>query len=230
MEKAAREAKARTSWTAPQAGYEAALQGFVGAVLADGAFRRELESFVALLSDAARTVSLAQVLLKLTCPGVPDIYQGTELWDLSLVDPDNRRPVDYALRHRLLGELEGLKVAAVLARADEGLPKLWLITRALALRRRRPAAFGPEGTYTPLAVEGTAADHVVAFSRGGEVAAVVPRFLLKRRGEWGDTRVVLPAGEWRNELTGEDVPGGAVPAARLFASFPVALLARREAK
>jgi (1->4)-alpha-D-glucan 1-alpha-D-glucosylmutase len=230
MEKAAREAKARTSWTAPQAAYEAALQGFVGAVLADGGFRRELEAFVARLSDAARTISLAQVLLKLTCPGVPDIYQGTELWDLSLVDPDNRRPVDYALRHRLLGELEGLKVAAVMARADEGLPKLWLITRALALRRRRPAAFGPEGTYTPLAVEGPGADHVVAFSRGGEVATVVPRLLLKRRGEWGDTRVVLPAGEWRNELTGEDVPGGAVPAARLFASFPVALLARREAK
>jgi len=184
---------------------------------------------VAHLSDAARTISLAQVLLKLTCPGVPDIYQGTELWDLSLVDPDNRRPVDYALRHRLLGELEGLKVAAVMARADEGLPKLWLITRALALRRRRPAAFGPEGAYTPLAVEGPAADHVVAFSRGGEVATVVPRFPLKRRGEWGDTRVILPAGEWRNELTGEDISGRAVPAARLFASFPVALLARREA-
>jgi (1->4)-alpha-D-glucan 1-alpha-D-glucosylmutase len=227
MEKAAREAKSRTSWTAPQAGYEAALQAFVDAVLADDRFRRELDSFVASLREAGRVCSLAQVLLKLTCPGVPDIYQGTELWDLSLVDPDNRRPVDFALRHRLLREVEGLEAEAVMARADEGLPKLWLITRALALRRHRPQAFGPQGTYLPLAVEGPASDHVVAFSRCGEVVTVVPRLLLRLGGAWGETRVALPAGEWRNELTGDEVPGGAVPAGRLFARFPVALLSRR---
>ena len=226
IEKAAREAKARTSWTAPQAGYETALQAFVEAVLADETFRRELASFVGTVRDAGRTSSLAQVLLKLTCPGVPDIYQGTELWDLSLVDPDNRRPVDFGLRHRLLGELEGLAVGAVMARADEGLPKLWLITRALALRRARPVPFGPDGAYTPLAVEGPASDHVVAFARGGEVVSVVPRFALKRRGEWGDTRVVLPAGAWRNELTGEEVTGGPAHVGRMLSSFPVALLSR----
>jgi (1->4)-alpha-D-glucan 1-alpha-D-glucosylmutase len=214
MEKAAREAKARTSWTSPQTAYEAALQGFVDAVLADETFRRELESFVATVRDAGRTSSLAQVLLKLTCPGVPDIYQGTELWDLSLVDPDNRRPVDFARRQRLLGELEGMPVARVMERADEGLPKLWVITRALALRRGRPAPFGPDGAYTPLAVEGPAADHAVAFSRG----------VLKRRGGWGDTRVLLPAGAWRNELTGEDVAGGPAPLGPMLARFPVALL------
>jgi (1->4)-alpha-D-glucan 1-alpha-D-glucosylmutase len=227
MEKAAREAKARTSWTAPQAAYEEALQGFVDAVLADDTFRRELESFVATVRDAGRTSSLGQVLLKLTCPGVPDVYQGTELWDLSLVDPDNRRPVDFALRHRLQGELEGMPAAAVMARADEGLPKLWLITRALALRRARPKPFGPEGAYEPLAAEGPAADHVVAFTRGDEIVTVVPRFVLKRRGEWGDTRVVLPAGAWGHELTGEEVPGGPTPLSRLLAKFPVALLSRR---
>jgi (1->4)-alpha-D-glucan 1-alpha-D-glucosylmutase len=228
VEKAAREAKARTSWTAPQAAYEAALQGFVDAVLADETFPRELESFVAGVRDAGRTSSLAQVLLKLTCPGVPDTYQGTELWDRSLVDPDNRRPVDFARRHRLLGELEGMPVATVMERGDEGLPKLWVITRALALRRGRPAPFGPDGAYTPLAVEGPAADHAVAFSRGGEVVTVVPRLLLKRRGEWGDTRVVLPAGAWRNELTGEDVTGGPAPVGPMLAKFPVALLSRRD--
>ncbi len=228
MEKAAREARARTSWTAPQAAYESALQAFVDAVLADEVFRREMEAFVASLLEAGRASSLAQVLLKLTCPGVPDIYQGTELWDLSLVDPDNRRPVDYALRRRLLAELEGLGVEAVMARADEGVPKLWLITRALALRRRRPQPFGPQGPYVPIEAQGAAADHVVAFSRGGEVVTVVPRLVLKLRGEWRDTRITLPAGAWRNELTGDDVAGGDVAVGRLLSRFPVALLARGE--
>ena len=228
MEKAAREAKSRTSWTAPQTPYEAALQAFVEAVLADEEFRRELDGFVAALREAGQVVSLAQVLLKLTCPGVPDVYQGTELWDLSLVDPDNRRPVDFALRQRLLRELEGMRVDAVTARTDEGLPKLWLITRALGLRRRRPQPFSPHGTYVPIEAQGPAADHVLAFSRGGEVVTVVPRLLLRLGGQWRDTRVPLPEGTWRNELTDEDVPGGAVPAARLFARFPVALLSRRE--
>ena len=180
------------------------------------------------MRDAGRTYSLGQVLLKLTCPGVPDIYQGTELWDLSLVDPDNRRPVDFALRRRLLGELEGLPVAKVMARADEGMPKLWLITRALAVRRARSKAFGPDGAYEPLAVEGPASDHVVAFVRGGEVVTVVPRFVLKRGGELGDTRVLLPAGAWRNELTGEEVAGGPAAVGRMLAAFPVALLSRTD--
>jgi (1->4)-alpha-D-glucan 1-alpha-D-glucosylmutase len=226
MEKAAREAKSRTSWTAPDAAYETALQAFVDGVLGDEAFRREMDGFVATLREAARVSSLAQVLLKMTCPGVPDLYQGTELWDLSLVDPDNRRPVDFALRRRLLAELEGLSAEAVMARADEGLPKLWLVTRALALRRARPAAFGPHGDYVPLPATGHAAGHVVAFVRGGEVVTAVPRLVLRARGEWGDTRLALPDGTWRHELTGEDFPGGPTLPARLFARFPVALLTR----
>jgi (1->4)-alpha-D-glucan 1-alpha-D-glucosylmutase len=228
MEKAAREAKSRTSWTAPNADYESALQGFLDAVTADERFRREIEAFVGTLLEAGRVSSLAQVLLKMTAPGVPDIYQGTELWDLSLVDPDNRRPVDYALRKRLLGELEGMSPEAILARGDEGLPKLWVTTRSLGLRRERPQAFGREGAYTPLAVEGRAADHVVAFSRGGEVVTVVPRLVLKLRGEWADTRVMLPEGSWRNELTGETVTGGAASPGKLFAKFPVGLLSRQQ--
>jgi (1->4)-alpha-D-glucan 1-alpha-D-glucosylmutase len=228
MLKAAREAKSRTSWTATQERYEAALQAFLEAVLGDAAFRRELESFVGTVREAGRAGSLAQVLLKLTCPGVPDIYQGTELWDLSLVDPDNRRPVDYTLRDRLLRELEGATVETVMARADEGLPKLFLITRALALRNRRPQAFGPHGAYEPLSVEGRAAGYVVAFSRGGDAVTAVPRLTLRVRGEWGDTRVSLPEGAWHNELTGEDVAGGSATVGRLFARFPVALLSRRE--
>ncbi|HEV7502547.1 MAG TPA: malto-oligosyltrehalose synthase, partial [Vicinamibacteria bacterium] len=162
MEKAAREAKSRTSWTSPDAAYESGLQAFVDGVMSDEAFRREMDAFVATLLGPGRTSSLAQVLLKMTSSGVPDIYQGTELWDSSLVDPDNRRPVDFALRQRLLGEMEGLSVESVMARTGEGLPKLWLITRALRLRRERPQAFGPQGEYVPLEVSGAAAEHVVA--------------------------------------------------------------------
>jgi (1->4)-alpha-D-glucan 1-alpha-D-glucosylmutase len=224
MEKAAREAKSRTSWTSPDAAYESLLQAFVDGVMSDEAFRREMDAFVSTLLEPGRTSSLAQVLLKMTSSGVPDLYQGTELWDSSLVDPDNRRPVDFALRQRLLGEMEGLSVESVMARTDEGLPKLWLITRALRLRRARPRAFGPQGEYVPLATSGAAADHVVAFSRGGEVVTVVPRLQLRLRGDWADTRLTLPDGVWRHELTGEDFPGGATAPGPLFARFPVALL------
>ncbi|MFL6196180.1 MAG: malto-oligosyltrehalose synthase, partial [Thermoanaerobaculia bacterium] len=154
MEKAAREAKARTAWTRTDAGYEVALRGFVADVLADAEFVADLEGFVAPLVEPGRINSLAQTLLKLAAPGVPDFYQGTEVWDLSLVDPDNRRPVDYELRRRLLAELKGMTPEEILARMDDGLPKLWLIQQGLHLRRRRPGAFGTDADYRPLRAQG----------------------------------------------------------------------------
>ncbi len=232
MEKAAREAKAHTSWTRTNSEYEEALRAFVHGVLDDPGFVADLEAFVAPLVEPGRINSLAQTLLKIASPGVPDFYQGSELWDLSLVDPDNRRPVDYGLRHRLLAELKegdgkkGMPPEAILARADEGLPKLWLTHQGLQLRRRRPEAFGPEGDYEPLPVAGERADHAVAFARGGEVAVVVPRLPLRLGGDWRGTTVELPPGSWRDELTGEEVAGGERPVAELLARFPVALLAR----
>lgn len=227
MEKAAREAKAQTSWTRVNAEYEEALKRFIQDILEDRDFVSDLEGFVDPLVEPGRINSLAQALLKMTAPGVPDFYQGTELWDLSLVDPDNRRPVDYELRRRLLDELgKGLSPQEVLARMDDGLPKLWLIRQGLRLRRRRPGALGPESTYEPLQVSGEKADHAVAFLRGGEVAAVVPRLVLKLGGNWGDTVLDLPEGRWRNELTGEEVAGGRIGLGELLARFPVALLAR----
>src|SRR5207302_4319621 len=125
-------------------------------------------------------------LLKLTLPGVADLYQGTELWDLSLVDPDNRRPVDYDRRRAMLRELDDMSPADAWARRADGYPKL-LLTRD-ALRAR------PEGDYRPLAVTGAAADHVVAFTRGERVSVVVPRLPLRleREGGWRDTTVDLP--------------------------------------
>ena len=225
MEKAAREAKAHTSWTRQNPEYEEALRAYVTAVLEDEDFVADLEAFVAPLIEPGRINSLVQTLLKIAAPGVPDFYQGTEIWDLSLVDPDNRRPVDYELRRRLLGELKGgMAPEEILARMDEGLPKLWVIHQGLQLRRQRPGAFA--GEYEPLRFSGPRAEHGVAFARGGEVAVVVPRLPLRLGGDWQGATLELPAGRWRNELTGEEVAGGTRPMAELLARFPVALLAR----
>jgi (1->4)-alpha-D-glucan 1-alpha-D-glucosylmutase len=227
MEKATREAKAHTSWTRANPEYEEALRAFVESVLGDPGFVADLEAFVAPLVEPGRINSLAQTLLKLASPGVPDFYQGSELWDLSLVDPDNRRPVDYEVRRGLLAELKkGITSEAILARMDEGLPKLWLVHQGLQLRRRLPDAFGASGSYEPLHVSGARAEHAVAFARGGEVAVVVPRLPLKLGGDWQGTTVALPSGSWRDELTGEEVTGGERPVKDLLARFPVALLAR----
>jgi (1->4)-alpha-D-glucan 1-alpha-D-glucosylmutase len=227
MAKATREAKAHTSWTSPNEAYDAALRDFVEGAMADLTFTVDAEAFVAPLIAAGRVNSLAQTLLKLTAPGIPDIYQGTELWDLSLVDPDNRRPVDYALRQRLLAALDRATPAEIMARIDEGLPKLWVIRQSLQLRRRRPALFGPEGAYRPLAATGDRSGHVVAFTRGEGILTVVPRLMMRLEESWLDTTLELPPGRWRNELTG-DVAQGLVRIADLLAPFPVALLSRVE--
>ena len=228
MEKAIREAKVHTSWTHTNADYEEAVRGFVTDVLADPEFTADLAAFVAPLVQAGRVNALAQTLLKLTAPGVPDLYQGTEVWNLSLVDPDNRRPVDYDLRRRLLREVEGATPEQVWARVDEGLPKLWLIRQVLALRRRQPELFGPQGDYQPLLAKGERAAHVVAFARGSGVVTVVPRLVLGLNGEWGSTTLKMPDGAWRNALTGDDVDGHVTRMADVLARFPVALLTRRE--
>jgi (1->4)-alpha-D-glucan 1-alpha-D-glucosylmutase len=226
MEKAIREAKVHTSWTDMNADYEEAVRGFVSDVLADPGFSADLAAFVAPLVQPGRVNALAQTLLKLTAPGVPDLYQGTEVWNLSLVDPDNRRPVDYDLRRRLLRALDDTTPEQIWARIDEGLPKLWLIRQTLALRRRQPERFGPQGDSQPLLAKGTRAAHVVAFTRGNAVVTVVPRLVLGLNGDWGDSTLELPAGAWRNELTGDAVDGTVVPMVDLLARFPVALLAR----
>ncbi len=202
MEKASREARQHTSWTEPNPEYDATLKEFVIGALEDETFTDDLEAFVSRLLEAGQINSLAQTLLKLTAPGVPDVYQGAELWDLSLVDPDNRRPVDFATRRKLLGELAsgsglnistgvegevaetnaGLTATQVWRRRNEGLPKLWVIEKTLGLRKRRPEWFGVDSSYTPLQAQGQAAGHVVAFARAGRVVTVVPRLTMRLRG------------------------------------------------
>jgi (1->4)-alpha-D-glucan 1-alpha-D-glucosylmutase len=226
LTKAMREAKVHTSWAAPNEAYEAAVQAFAAAILADPAFCADLAAFLRPIVRAARLSSLSQTLVKITAPGVPDFYQGTELWDVSLVDPDNRRAVDYDARRRLLAETAGLGPGAVLERMDDGAPKLWLIRRALDVRRERPSLFGPGADYRPLEAQGPRATNVLAFVRGGGAVTVAPRLLLGLGDppDWRDTQLELPPGAWRNALTGARVAGGMAEVAALVGDFPVALL------
>jgi (1->4)-alpha-D-glucan 1-alpha-D-glucosylmutase len=229
LEKASREAKAHTSWTDPDPAYDAALRSFVEATLADPQFTGEVEAFVAPLVHPARVSSLAQTLIKLTAPGIPDIYRGSELWDLNLVDPDNRRPVDFDQRRRLLAQLDAATPESVLARMDEGLPKLWVIQRALARRRQRPELFGPSAGYRPLPARGRKARHVVAFARGEGALTVAPRLVLGLDGDWADTSLDLPPGRWRDEFSGREFFDGQATLPDLLSRFPVALLSQQDA-
>jgi (1->4)-alpha-D-glucan 1-alpha-D-glucosylmutase len=223
--KATREAKTQTSWTIPNEGYENALKAFVAGVLQDREFIGDLLEFVEPLIGPGRINSLSQVLLKLTAPGVPDIYQGNELWDLSLVDPDNRRPVDYRVRRKLLDDLnQRATPEEIIRRTEEGLPKLWVTHQALQLRKRQPAWFGVEGTYRPIEAEGSKADHVVAFARGEGSITIAVRLPIKLGGVWESTSIEIPEGSWKNLLTGETVEGGRVSLAEILGRFPVGLL------
>ena len=177
-----------------------------------------------------RANSLAQTLLKCVAPGVPDLYQGAELWDHSLVDPDNRRPVDYPERRRLLGvmlsETREQFIAGMAEHFEDGSPKLWVLHQALCLRKEQPESFGPEAAYEPLAAVGARSEHVVAFSRGGNVLAVVQRFSHKLNDAWAGTVLTLPEGRWIDRLSGHSFHGGAVKVATLLSALPVALLVR----
>src|ERR1022692_3940164 len=184
LTKAAREAKTHTSWTDPQPDYDCALDAFVAAVLADDDFIADLEAFLAehLIVERGRVISLAQVALLLTCPGIPDLYQGTEVWEESLVDPDNRRLVDYAARRRLLAALTDATPEAALARAADGGPKLWLIHRLLRHRREHPGCYDRRSGYQPLDLHGPAAGQAVAYTRSGGLAVLTPRLSGPRDG------------------------------------------------
>ncbi|MDQ3780595.1 MAG: malto-oligosyltrehalose synthase [Chloroflexota bacterium] len=260
MEKVTREAQVETTWTNPNDEYESAVRRFVEAILdpkTGGPFLAEAISLRQIVAHLGAINALTQQVLKLTAPGVPDIYQGTELWDLSLVDPDNRRPVDFALRARTLRALRRRQVgprltAELLKEKTDGRIKLFVTQCALAYRQERPHLFR-EGSYLPLAATGgpgeMAATHIVAFARRGEepadeVIVVVPRLigglcpdaasLPLGSNVWGDATLAVPdaapGSAYRNIFTGEEIsldeaPSG-LPLAEVFATFPVAILAR----
>jgi (1->4)-alpha-D-glucan 1-alpha-D-glucosylmutase len=228
MEKAAHEAKQHTFSPGGNAEYDKALHEFVTAPLADAKFTADVESFVEPLVRLGCINSLAMTLLKLTAPGVPDLYQGTDTWEFSLVDPDNRRPVDFESRRKLLSVAENLSADEAWKEWKSGLPKLWLIRRVLDLRARKPEFFASSATYEPTAATGATADHAIVFKRGAGLITVAPRLVIGLRNKWGDTTLHLPEGNWRNELTGQSPLSGTVALAELLAGFPVALLAREE--
>jgi len=223
MEKASCEAKQHTDWDNRNTKYDEALRQFVTAVFADRGFLQDLEKFIGSIQEAAQTNSLAQTLVKLTAPGVPDIYQGNELWDFSLVDPDNRRPVDFAVREKLLAEGKKLSAGGAWKRREEGLPKLWLIQKVLRFRKTHEDVF--RSSYTPLLARGEGANRILAFMRDENTITVVPRFQIQSKRQSADTRLTLPPGEWRSEFTGEQFRKE-IAVGSLFKQFPVAFLTK----
>jgi (1->4)-alpha-D-glucan 1-alpha-D-glucosylmutase len=235
MLKAMREAKVRTNWTDPNKDREEAIKNFIAAILDESRSKQFLEDFRAFhrkISDVGIVNSLAQSLIKLAAPGIPDTYQGTEAWDFSLVDPDNRRPVDFALRRRLADE--ALTAHAAYQR-DRQSPAVKLAVHRAVLRCRSqyPDLF-VEGKYLPLKSSGSNAAHLFAFARthNRHIAVVaVPRLSLKHAGDWTDTEILLPAmaegRSFTNLFTANRLPaarGARYPAAEVFADFPIALL------
>jgi len=222
--KAAREAKEHTSWLAPAERFERAVDEFLERLYADADFVVELDRFAGELTAPGRRNSLAMQLLALASPGVPDLYQGAELWQASLVDPDNRRPVDFALRQRLVAALPRTGAGDPERREDPGLAKLWLVQRALRLRRLLPERFDARSRYAPLQARGPAAASVLAFARRGIVCAV-PRLCFGAPRDWRETVLELPEGRWRDVLGRGVVDGGERSLAELWRHFPVSLLA-----
>ena len=219
LDKAAKEAKVRTTWVDHDEEFEAAVNAWPAAVLNDPDVRADVEAFVDRIRPAGWANSLGQKIIQLAGPGVPDVYQGTELFDLSLVDPDNRRPVDFAARETLLTRLDEGWLPDV---DDTGAAKLHLVATTLRLRRDRPELFTG---YRPLSADGPAAGHALAFARAGVVAVATRLPVALARTGWQDTVLALPPGTWTDHLTRRPVPAVA-PLAELLDRYPVALLVR----
>jgi (1->4)-alpha-D-glucan 1-alpha-D-glucosylmutase len=252
MRKANREAKVRTSWTSPDDRYERAVESYIGAALENEAFVNEMAVCATQVAPAGYCNALSRLLVHLTAPGTPDIYQGDEMWNFTLVDPDNRRPVDFATRRSALDRLDAMvqggdALAAcgeMLREAVDGRIKMHVTRCALRLRREMPAPF-LRGTYTALSAQGEKQRHAFAFARAAEgvsILTVVTRLPLSLSDTaniptglaWGDSTIIFPHGDaphrWRCALTGltvetQKATGGAALLAReVFATLPVALL------
>jgi (1->4)-alpha-D-glucan 1-alpha-D-glucosylmutase len=223
LEKAAREAKTHSSWLAPNADYENALKEFGTSIVGHAPFVDAFRRFHKRIAFHGMLNSLAQVVLKTCAPGVPDFYQGTELWDFSLVDPDNRRDVDYEQRAALLETLPS--PAALLRNWRDGRVKLFVTMRALAARARfHDSPYRAIETGTP---------NAVAFQRGDDALVVIPRlttYLVKPLalplGDVWQERALAVSGTWRNAFTDEVIEGDSLPLRNIFSSFPVAILER----
>ncbi|HKO94061.1 MAG TPA: malto-oligosyltrehalose synthase, partial [Polyangiaceae bacterium] len=232
MRKAVREAKLETSWTAPDDNYEEAVLQFVGNSLEDPEFRRGVCELLGQIGPAAAMNALSRTLLRLCAAGVVDTYQGSELWNQDLVDPDNRRPVDFAQRRASLAELEGKPLEQLLSSWTTGQIKLF-VTRTILHTRRRLREVFVQGEYAAV----PAGEHAIAFTRayhGRVVLACAPRLSLRLTGGrqlwplgavWGDQSIRLPAGVYRDAFTGRSLSSrGTLQLSECFAAFPLLLL------
>ena len=219
--KAAREAAVGTTWQQPNDRFETALAEMVDRIYDDPVLHREVADFAAAITPPGWSNALGQKLIQLTMPGVPDVYQGTELWDHSLVDPDNRRPVDFGLRRELLARIDDGWQPPV---DESGAAKLLVTARTLRLRRNRPELFSG---YRPAFADGRVAEHVLAFDRGG-VVAVATRLPvgLSRHGGWHDTTLSLDGHSWTEVFTNTSYGGTHLAVADLLHTYPVALLVK----
>jgi (1->4)-alpha-D-glucan 1-alpha-D-glucosylmutase len=235
--KAQGEAKLNTAWTFPHAKWHEAGERFVEAILGSAPFLKSFLPFAERVAEKGMIFSLAQTVLKLTAPGIPDIYQGNEIWDFSLVDPDNRRPVDYARRVELLASIDKRRPSELLEHWQDGGIKMKVTQALLQFRRQHPEVFSG-GDYLPLETTGEKAEDIVAFLRKSgetEVLVVVPIRASStpeagRSSEWKDTAVRLPqARTWESVLTGGSVAarGDCILASSLFSELPVAAFVSR---
>ncbi len=234
--KATREASLFTTWTDPDDDYEMALQALASLLTSHQALTKAIDSFVVEISRSGRSNSLAALVLRCMAPGVPDIYQGSEIWTDSLVDPDNRRVPSWPQLAALLAEASASDPGEIWLRSeggsrpsegDPGLVKLAVLQRLLRIRTRRPDCFGPGAPYQPILASGVGSDSVIAFQRGA-IAVMVTRHARQMDGDWGDTEVELPAGRWRQSLVDGDpvFHEGNVRVGQLLGSLPVAVLER----
>nr|WKN36194.1 malto-oligosyltrehalose synthase [Tunicatimonas sp. TK19036] len=243
--KAVREAKTNTSWSEPNEPYEKALEKFAVDILGDEAFMRSFQDFAHSVARRAVTYSLGQTVLKVMAPGIPDIYQGTEYWDLSMVDPDNRRPVDYASRKYQIDQFSQLEnqlttVRQLTKELDDPAIKMYTLHRSLQLRQQWPSLF-EESMYQPLVVTGTHASRVLAFLRRHQdrfVITIIPREVVEILPEgqalplgkiWADTAIAipeLPGDLWKNQFTGEilNTSSASLSLSAILHHFPVAIL------
>ena len=232
MLKATREAKTNTSWTDPNESYESATKEFIAAILNSASFRESLTFFASEIAYFGTFNSIAQVILKACSPGVPDFYQGTEHWDLTLVDPDNRRPIDYSLRKKLLENIDSATPSDLLNTWQTGAIKLFATTKALRIRATHHALTA--GDYRPIPISGAKANHVVSFLRtsgSSTLLIAIPRFIRTLAGgkqsyptaaDWRDTHLDYSGKRFRNLLTNEEHT--TLSATDIFKSFPAAIL------
>ena len=235
--KATRESGLHTNWYDPDVGYERRVTEFIDAVLDSDQTRKRVAAVAAAAAEIGMVSALAQVVLRTLSPGVPDVYQGNELWDDSMVDPDNRRTVDFELRRAVLDEVAESDPAEMWEARRNGRVKLWALTRCLHVRREAPEAFGADAGYQPLDAAGRWADHTVAFARTSQgrprVVVATPRLPGAVMGaeqqpplaeRWEDTTITLPDGTWRNALGGDATWSGDVLLSDLLKAVPVAVL------